>query len=102
VSRQQQNTLKLSDVSQTLESMKTISDWQTQLRMACYDAIQEEDVRTIVANQVQKAKEGDPNAIKFVMGQLLGGSSPVTINQVQVVTDVENAARLVSAKIRTS
>lgn len=88
------NSLKIADVDAVIAKQQSIVSWQTELRMACYDAIQAEDVQEIVANQVKKAKEGDSTAIKFVMGQLLGSGQPVTINQVQVVTDVAGAARI--------
>jgi len=94
----QNNGLKLADVDAVIEKQQSIVNWQTELRMACYDAIQAEDVQEIVKNQVAKAKQGDPNAIKFVMGQLLGGGQQVTINQVQVVTDVAGAARIANRK----
>lgn len=41
-----------------------------------------------------KAKEGDPNALKFVMSHVVGTGRPVSIKQTLVVTDVETAARM--------
>jgi hypothetical protein len=43
------------------------------MRQAAQEVLKEEDVKTIVANQVEKAKAGDQAAIKFVFDQLLGG-----------------------------
>ncbi len=90
------NTLKLSDVDRTLSAQTAIVEWQTSLQQACYDAIDADDVKEIVRNQVKKAKEGDQNAIKFVMGHLLGSQRPIQINQTQVITDVAGAARIAS------
>ena len=89
-------SLKLADVEQSVsvDNESTIVDWQSGLRMAAFDAITEDDVKQIVANQVKKAKEGDPNAIKFVMGTVLGSNKPVTIKQTQIITDVATAARI--------
>lgn len=86
--------LRLAEVDDTTSRLADITDWQTSLQMACYDAIDENDVKEIVQNQVKKAKEGDPNAIKFVMGHLLGGNRNVQINNTNVITDVEGAARI--------
>ena len=72
-------------------------DWQSSLRMAAFDAITEDDVAEIVKNQVAKAKQGDANAIKFVMGTVLGANKPVSIKQTQIITDVETAARIAKA-----
>lgn len=49
--------------------------WMLAMRQAAQDAINEEDVRAIVAKQVEKAKEGDPAAMRFVFDYLLGGSA---------------------------
>lgn len=87
-------SLKIADVNKSLADEQDIQSWQRSLRSACFDAISADDVRDIVTRQVKKAKEGDANAIKFVMGHLLGGSQPVKIQQTNVITDVETAARI--------
>jgi hypothetical protein len=49
--------------------------WLAQMRKAVLDGVSQEDIKEIVANQLKKAKEGDPHAIKFVFGQILGGDA---------------------------
>lgn len=67
---------------------------QAELRMAMFDAISSEDVRAIVAKQIEKAKAGDDAAAKFVLAQVLGNNTPVKITQNNVITDVATAARI--------
>jgi hypothetical protein len=90
--------LKLADVERTIEREADIASWQSDLRMAIYDAIDQEDVTEIVRNQVEKAKKGDPNAIKFVFGHVLGANRSLTVNNTQVITDVETAAKIAKPK----
>lgn len=47
--------------------------WMIQMREAAQKAITVEDIQAIMQNQVQRAKEGDAAAIKFVFDQVLGG-----------------------------
>ena len=94
----QGRSFKLADVDRTLATERDIAGWQDDLRAACYESISEADVREIVAKQVEKAKEGDRGAIQFVMGQLLGGNRPITMQQTNVITDVETAARIAKEK----
>ena len=54
------------------------------MRRAAREAIKREDIEQIVRNQVQRAKEGDPKAIEFVFGQVLGG------NELKGATFVQN------------
>lgn len=68
--------------------------WQAQLRAVVANSISEEDVRDIILKQVEKAKAGNESAAKFVLNQVLGTNTPVTIRQTNIVTDPETAARL--------
>ena len=88
------NAIKLADVESTISREADIADWQSSHRMAIYDSIDESDISEIVKNQVAKAKDGDANAIKFVFGHVLGGNRALTVNQTQVITDVETAAKM--------
>lgn len=90
------NGLKLAEVDQRLASttQDTIK-WQAQMRAVMLNSISPEDIQAIVATQVKRAKDGDQAAIKFVMQQVLGANTPVTIRQTNVITDVASAARLV-------
>jgi hypothetical protein len=94
--------MKLADMSNQMRSQEAILDWQLSLQSACFDAVTAQDVQEIVRNQVAKAKDGDPNAIKFVMGHLLGSGRPVTIQNTQIITDVEGAAKLAAARARNA
>lgn len=90
--------LRLAEVNQQLSETETtqadIVGWQTSLQAAMFSSISAEDVAEIVKSQVAKAKKGDANALKFVMGHVLGTTRPVSIKQTLVVTDVESAARM--------
>jgi hypothetical protein len=96
----QESPLSLVNIDQQLhadELANTHSDiasWQASLQAACFSSISEADVREIVAKQVEKAKEGDANALKFVFSQVIGNQRPVKINQTLVISDVETAARM--------
>lgn len=48
--------------------------WMTAMRQAAASAITEQDLKAIVQKQVEKAKEGDPNAVKFVFDLAMGGA----------------------------
>lgn len=47
--------------------------WITQMRAAAMAKIGQKDIEEIVQNQVDAAKKGDRNAIRFVFEQILGG-----------------------------
>ncbi len=75
----------------------TVSDtaqWQAHMRSVVVNSISPEDVKAIVAKQVEKAKAGDPVSAKFVMSQFSGQSAPLRFSQTNIVTDPETAARL--------
>lgn len=57
--------------------------WAEKLRTAAYGAVKESDVEEIVKAQVDKAKAGDPAAVKFVTGFLLAAPK-VTVQKVVV------------------
>ena len=49
--------------------------WVVKMRQAAQSVIQPSDIEAIVRKQVDKAKEGDPAALKFVFEQVLGGAA---------------------------
>lgn len=49
--------------------------WMVSMRRAAQEVVKEADIREIVQTQMQKAKSGDKEAIKFVFEQVLGGSA---------------------------
>lgn len=49
--------------------------WVQKMRSAAQAAITEQDIREIVAKQVERAKQGDEKAMKFVFDQVLGGAA---------------------------
>ena len=55
----------------------------SRLRMAMFDAIKEADVTQIMNKMVEKAKEGDPAAVKTIMDYMLGGKTTVQNVNVQ-------------------
>ena len=90
-----QGALKLADVdNQIAMTTKDTMSWQAQLRAAVANSISEEDVVAIIQKQVEKAKAGNEAAAKFVLNQVLGASTPVTIRQTNIVTDPVTAAKL--------
>jgi hypothetical protein len=69
-------------------------NWQANLRAAMMNTISQEDMKQIMAKQLEKAKEGDREALNFVMS-VVGANQPVTINNTLVV-DTATAAKLAS------
>lgn len=90
------NGLKLAEVDQRLAATtQDTIQWQAQMRATLINSISPDDIQQIVATQVKRAKDGDQAAIKFIMQQVLGTNTPVTIRQTNVITDVASAAKLV-------
>ncbi len=53
--------------------LATLPNWMMAMRQAAMDAISEKDVKAIVRSQIDKAKQGDRNALRFVFDYVLGG-----------------------------
>lgn len=70
------NSLSLGKARTQTPAPTGIGAWAEKLRMAAFEGIKESDVTEIVAAQVQKAKEGDPKAIKFVM-EMIGSTAAI-------------------------
>jgi hypothetical protein len=63
------------------------------LRAAMMGAVSEQDVIEIVKRQVQRAKEGDPHALKFVMEYVLGGRQGVQQLTQQIVVNIRKRTK---------
>lgn len=88
----------IKKVEGMLENEADSLKMQSTLRNAIFGAISEEDVVEIVKRQVEKAKQGDPTALQFVMKYALGFGQPSVVKTVNVLaTDVETAARIAKA-----
>lgn len=59
----------------SLATPSAVPEWMTRMREAARACITESDIEAIVKGQVERAKTGDANAIKFVFDQVLGGAS---------------------------
>jgi rubrerythrin len=70
--------------------------WVVTMRQVAMNALKESDIEAIVANQVEAAKKGDRNAIRFVFEQVLGGQA------VKAATYVQNNYHGDSAQRRQS
>lgn len=57
------------------EQYDGLPPWMAKMRQAMADLVKEDDIKEIVQKQIERAKAGDQNAIKFVFGQLLGGEA---------------------------
>lgn len=91
----QSNSLRLADLdTQLANTTQDTINWQANMRSVVANSISEDDVKAIIAAQVKKAKEGSESAAKFVLTHVLGATSPVSIRQTNIITDVETAARL--------
>ena len=89
--------MTLARVKELLESNTEMISMQQTLRQAIFDAVSEADIKQIASKQIEKAKEGDPAALQFVMKYVLGFGQPITLNQINVL-DVESAARIAGKK----
>jgi hypothetical protein len=90
------NSLKLNTAKQMIDSQATLSDltsWQSSLRAAMVNTIDENDMAAIVQTQLAKAKQGDEKALRFIL-EVVGAKTPVTITN-NLVVDSETAAKLV-------
>ena len=98
---QGQNGFQLSKVDQQIaNSSQQVLGWQQQLRAAMFDAVNEADVKEIVQKQVERAKQGNESAARFLLQHVLGTQTPITVNQTTVITDVETAAKLTRGERR--
>lgn len=57
--------------------------WVATMRAAAQKMVTPADIEQIVANQVEAAKRGDRNAIRFVFEQVLGGAQPKAATFIQ-------------------
>ena len=75
--------------------------YQARLRAAAAGSVSEADVQDVVKGIVERAKEGDKQAIEQLFTHVLGANrAPTKITQNLVVSDVETGARLVKAAAR--
>lgn len=52
-----------------------VPKWMQLMRQAACAEIRGDDIRAIVRNQIELAKQGDSKAMKFVFEQVLGGAA---------------------------
>lgn len=81
-----QNQMTVAKAVTLQEQWSDIASWQTNLQAAAINSITAEDVQQIVAKQLEKAKEGDQTAVRFVMGTLLGSQRPIVVKNTLQVT----------------
>ena len=81
---------KPADVA--IQPEKALPEWLMMMRRAATDSINEADIREIVRRQVERAKDGDKNAIKFVFDQVLGGAAMKGATFVQNIYRGDDAA----------
>lgn len=91
----QQNALRLAELDQQITATaKDTLSWQAQMRSVVANSVSEDDIKAIVKKKVEKAKQGNESAAKFVLTHVLGANTPVTIRQTNIITDPATAARL--------
>jgi hypothetical protein len=95
-----QKPVTIAEVDNSLSHQSSTLAMQGKLRQAIFDSISESDVTAMVKKQVDKAKAGDAKSLEFVMKYVLGFGQPVTLQQINVTTDVEGAARLARSNKR--
>lgn len=84
--------IRLDRAREDTPAPEGIGAWAEQLRQAAFDAVKPDDVTDIVAAQVEKAKEGDSAAAKFVLGYLTGQAAPKVTRVVEKIKVVEKPA----------
>ena len=62
----------------------SIVAWQTELRIAVFDAVKASDIREILRAQIEKAKNGDARAAEFVLRYCVGTPTVRVDQRVQV------------------
>lgn len=55
-------------------AFENLPPWIATMRRAAMGAVNEDDIREMVANQVKKAKEGNRDALKFIFDTVLAGA----------------------------
>lgn len=76
--RQNQNHMILSEMTSQVPEELT---FQSKLRGAVFNAVNESDVKEVVEGIVKRAKAGDRHAITHLFDHVLGGKQPVKIIQ---------------------
>lgn len=76
--------LRLNEARQLTPAPEGIGAWAEKLRSAAFNAVSEEDVQDIMEGIKKRAKEGDLNAAKMLLGYLTS-SAPKVENRVIVV-----------------
>lgn len=64
-----------NDLPSPFEGGDGLPPWMSMMRNAAMKHVTQADIDQIVKSQMDLAKKGDRNAIKFVFDQLLGGAS---------------------------
>ena len=80
-------SMKLNDARKLTPPVDKVGEKVYALREAMFDAITSDDVTSILAKQIEKAKSGDDTATKFIMGLIAkadGGGGKHQTNVVQV------------------
>ena len=87
----QNNPLKLSDARRLTPKPEGIGAYAEQMRLAAMHAIKEDDVTELMASMLKRAKEGDINAAKFVLGFLTTGTREGGADKSQQVVIVNSS-----------
>jgi hypothetical protein len=84
-------TLTLADARDRTPAPAGLGTWAAKMRAAAQAAVSETDVGEILGKQVEKAKAGDANAAKFVLGFVAGAEPPV--EKVKIVEKIRVVRR---------
>jgi hypothetical protein len=82
----QKGAMTIQNVESQIDEQNGTLAMQGQLRQAIFDAISVQDVTEIVKKQVEKAKSGDEKSLQFVMKYVLGYGQPISVQQINVVS----------------
>lgn len=93
----QKGAMTIQNVESQIDEQNGTLAMQGQLRQAIFDAISVQDVTEIVKKQVEKAKAGDEKSLQFVMKYVLGYGQPISVQQINVVSQ-KAAARIANRK----
>lgn len=73
--------MSMNGITKQTDAAGSMPAWMMMMRAAAQKAITEADVTEIVRKQVELAKQGNKDALKFVFGQVLGGDQSITLVQ---------------------
>ena len=66
------------------DELECVTDWQTKLRTAMFDAVTEQDITDVMKAVVKRAKGGDLQAVRLLLSYAVGSANVQADNVIVV------------------